>query len=600
MKAMTTSSPPPPSSAHAFAKIVAFSLLTLALLLFFRLFSLHPEAAQNLHLSFFNSAPSAAPSSPPPPPPPPMTKPPAAVVERTGIVNELGIMTEDFVVGEFDESLIESVVVDFNSSVGKGKSDGEDKKVVKVEKFRICEGIVSEYVPCLDNVGLITRFNSSVEGGNYERGCPEKVKVLDCLLPWPKGYKLHIAWPKSREELWFDNVPHTPLVGANGGQNWISKKGDKIILSGREPPYINGVNQYLDQISKMAPEIKFGQRTRVALDVGSGIASFGGYLMDRNVTTLSIDSKDVSNNQIQIALERGVPAMLGAFGKLRLPYPSQAFDLVHWARPGVNWTSEGGILLLEANRILRAGGYFVLAVSSVDKEMEDLTSKLCWELVNKKGYITIWQKPLNNSCYLNRDRYVQPSLCDPEDNPDDIWNATLKECITRLPENGYGANIASWPARLHSPPDRLFAIPMDAYKSRKDLYKADSKYWNDIVSGYINAFHIHKMNLRNVMDMKARYGGFAATLADFQVDSWVMNVVPVSGPNTLPVIFDRGLIGVMHDWCEPFNTYPRTYDLLNAAGLFSAEQKRTARSGIKVIAVSHLPSASRYFPSCIK
>jgi len=27
-----------------------------------------------------------------------------------------------------------------------------------------------------------------------------------------------------------------------------------------------------------------------------------------------------------------------------------------------------------------------------------------------------------------------------------------------------------------------------------------------------------------------------------------MNVVPVSGSNTLPVIYDRGLIGVMHDW----------------------------------------------------
>jgi hypothetical protein len=26
-----------------------------------------------------------------------------------------------------------------------------------------------------------------------------------------------------------------------------------------------------------------------------------------------------------------------------------------------------------------------------------------------------------------------------------------------------------------------------------------------------------------------------------------MNVVPVSGPNTLPVIYDHGLIGVMHD-----------------------------------------------------
>ena len=41
---------------------------------------------------------------------------------------------------------------------------------------------------------------------------------------------------------------------------------------------------------------------------------------------------------------------------------------------------------------------------------------------------------------------------------------------------------------------------------------------------------------------------FAAALIDQNVDCWVMNVVPVSGPNTLPVIYDRGLIGVMHDW----------------------------------------------------
>jgi len=43
---------------------------------------------------------------------------------------------------------------------------------------------------------------------------------------------------------------------------------------------------------------------------------------------------------------------------------------------------------------------------------------------------------------------------------------------------------------------------------------------------------------------------------------------------TLPVIYDRGLIGVVHDWCEAFDTYPRTYDLLHASGLFSTERKR--------------------------
>lgn len=54
-------------------------------------------------------------------------------------------------------------------------------------------------------------------------------------------------------------------------------------------------------------------------------------------------------------------------------------------------------------------------------EMEDLTINLCWELVNKEEYIAIWQKPTNNSCYLNRDPNAKPSLCDTDDDPEDIW-----------------------------------------------------------------------------------------------------------------------------------------------------------------------------------
>lgn len=41
---------------------------------------------------------------------------------------------------------------------------------------------------------------------------------------------------------------------------------------------------------------------------------------------------------------------------------------------------------------------------------------------------------------------------------------------------------------------------------------------------------------------------FAAAMIDNKIDCWVLNVVPVNEPNTLPVIYDRGLIGVIHDW----------------------------------------------------
>ena len=113
------------------------------------------------------------------------------------------------------------------------------------------------------------------------------------------------------------------------------------------------------------------------------------------------------------------------------------------------------------------------------------------------------------------------------------------------------------------------------------------------------------------MDMNAHYGGLNAAFVEQKKTVWVMNVVPVGSPNTLPLILDQGFAGVLHDWyavltsslrekfhflradcvllgpisfnlvakrrinlpstcrCEPFPTYPRTYDLLHANGLLS-------------------------------
>lgn len=65
---------------------------------------------------------------------------------------------------------------------------------------------------------------------------------------------------------------------------------------------------------------------------------------------------------------------------------------------------------------------------------------------------------------------------------------------------------------------------------------------------------------------------FAAALIDQPL--WVMNTVPPTAPDTLPIIFDRGLIGIYHDWCEAFNTYPRTYDLLHSSNLFGKLSQR--------------------------
>lgn len=518
------------------------------------------------------------------PPPPPV------LLDRTGVVDENGKMTDDFEVGDYDPKVTEDLGSD-NVSVGVANGGrGDDRVRVRIEKFHICPVSMREYIPCLDNEKAIKKLNSTEKGEKFERHCPKKGKELNCLIPVPKGYRARIPWPKSRDEVWFSNVPHARLAEDKGGQNWIAIDKDKFKFPGGGTQFIHGADQYLDQIEKMLPEIAFGRHTRVVLDVGCGVASFGAYLFSRNVTTLSVAPKDVHENQIQFALERGVPAMVAAFATRRLLYPSQAFDLIHCSRCRINWTRDDGILLLEVNRMLRAGGYFTWAAQPVYKheasleeqweEMLNLTSRLCWKLVKKEGYIAIWQKPLNNSCYLSREEGTQPPLCEPDDDPDSVWYVDLKPCITRLPEEGYGSNVTAWPERLQNPPDRLQSIQIDAYISRKELFKAESRYWKETIEGYVRALHWRDFKLRNVLDMRAGFGGFAAALIENQLDCWVLNVVPVSGHNTLPVIYDRGLIGVMHDWCEPFDTYPRTYDLIHASGLLSVEQKRCNLSTI--------------------
>ncbi|KAK7275597.1 hypothetical protein RIF29_16716 [Crotalaria pallida] len=578
-------------------KITALSLfsLTLLLLLFTRFSSpsfFSPSLTFSNSNSIVNTAPSPEqpppPNQPPPFPPPPPPPPPPASVERIGIVDGNGVMTNDFTIGDLDSDFVNDFANWSESRRVKGsESESERESVtttgrVKVKRFNKCDKGTVDYVPCLDNAEAMEKLNGSERGEKYERHCP--VEGLNCLVPMPKGYRTPIPWPKSRDEVWFSNVPHTRLVEDKGGQNWISIKKDKFVFPGGGTQFIHGADKYLDQISAMVPDIAFGYNTRVALDIGCGVASFGAFLMQRNVTTLSIAPKDVHENQIQFALERGVPALLAVFATRRLLFPSQAFDLIHCSRCRINWTRDDGILLLEANRLLRAGGYFVWAAQPVYKhedslqeqwkEMVDLTTRICWNLVSKEGYIAIWQKPFNNSCYLSRDIAVGPPLCDFNDESDDVWYVGLKACISQLPSSGYGANVTKWPARLHQPPDRLQSIKLDEIISRAELFKAESKYWNEIIDSYVRVFRWKEYNLRNVMDMRAGFGGFAVALHDFQIDCWVMNVVPVNGFNTLPVLYDRGLIGVMHDWCEPFDTYPRTYDLLHAAGLFSVEKKR--------------------------
>ncbi|KAL0667602.1 hypothetical protein Bca4012_030306 [Brassica carinata] len=74
----------------------------------------------------------------------------------------------------------------------------------------------------------------------------------------------------------------------------------------------------------------------------------------------------------------------------------------------------------------------------------------------------------------------------------------------------------------------------------------EKETWRHRVDAYWDLLSpaIQSDTVRNIMDMKANMGSFATALND--KDVWVMNVILEDGPNTLKLIYDRGLMGAVH------------------------------------------------------
>ncbi|KAG1328086.1 putative methyltransferase PMT26 [Cocos nucifera] len=422
----------------------------------------------------------------------------------------------------------------------------------------------ADYIPCLDNEEAIRKLPSTKHYEHRERHCPKEAPT--CLVFLPDGYKRSIDWPKSRDKVWYSNVPHTKLAVVKGHQNWVKVSGECLTFPGGGTQFKNGALHYIDFIQQSLSDIAWGKKSRVVLDVGCGVASFGGYLFDRGVLTMSFAPKDEHEAQVQFALERGIPAVSAVMGTKRLPYPSKVFDVVHCARCRVPWHIEGGMLLLELNRLLRPGGYFVWSATPVYQSLP----------ADVEIWKAIFRKSSDNKCYEKR-MENNPPLCEESDDPDAAWNVPLQACMHKLPVDPdvRGSRWPEqWPLRLEKAPYWLNSSQAGVYgKPAPEDFEADYEHWKRVVSkSYVNGMGINWSHVRNVMDMGSVYGGFAAALRDMKV--WVMNIVSVDSPDTLPIIYERGLFGTYHDWCESFSTYPRTYDLLHADHLFSKLKKR--------------------------
>ncbi|KAH9289260.1 hypothetical protein KI387_033377 [Taxus chinensis] len=457
--------------------------------------------------------------------------------------------------------------------------------------FKPCDMKYSDYTPCED--GRSDKFDTHMQFFR-ERHCPQKSELLRCLIPHPPGYRIPFPWPQSRDFVWFVNVPHKKLSVLKGHQNWIKSQGDRFYFPGGGTSFQNGAKKYIEKIGELIP-LKDGS-IRTALDTGCGVASLGAYLFKYNILTMSFAPKDIHEAQVQFALERGVPAMIGVLGTRRLPYPAMAFDMAHCSRCLIPWTDYDGLYLIEVDRVLRPGGYWILSgppinwqshhegwnrtVESLNQEQrttEDLARRLCWKKIAEKGDLAVWQKPTNHiHCIQKRRIFKVPPFCH-GGNADVAWYKKMETCITPLPEvrnieDNAGMALEKWPKRLTAVPPRIKRHTISGVTS--ESFNQDTKLWTKRLIYYKRFLDsLTDEKYHNIMDMNAGLGGFAAALSNYKV--WIMNVVPAdANRNTLGIIYERGLIGTYMDWCEAFSTYPRTYDLIHADGLFSMYQDR--------------------------
>lgn len=448
--------------------------------------------------------------------------------------------------------------------------------------MNICPLIFNEYIPCHD-VSYVKELLPKLDLSRreeLERHCPPLERRLFCLVPPPEDYKIPIRWPASRDYVWRSNVNHTRLAEVKGGQNWVHEMDKLWWFPGGGTHFKHGASEYIQRLGNMTTDERGDLRSAgvfQVLDVGCGVASFSAYLLPLNIQTMSFAPKDGHENQIQFALERGIAAMISSLATKQLPYPSSSFEMVHCSRCRVDWHENDGILLKEVNRLLRSDGYFVYSAPPAYRKDKDypliwdklmnLTSAMCWTLISRKVQTAIWIKPENQSCLLHNAEQKLINICDSDDDSNPSWNTPLGDCITLSKAQAHSSKLPPRPQRLSEYSGTLRSVGINQEK-----FISDTLYWQDQVRHYWRLMNVDETEVRNVMDMNAFCGGFAVAMSTWPV--WVMNIVPKSMNNTLSAIYNRGLIGAFHDWCEPFSTYPRSYDLLHANHLFSHYKNR--------------------------
>ncbi|KAJ6681801.1 PECTIN METHYLTRANSFERASE QUA2-RELATED [Salix koriyanagi] len=420
----------------------------------------------------------------------------------------------------------------------------------RLHELEFCSQESEIYVPCFNASENLALGYS--DGSENDRHCGQSSRQSCTVLP-PVNYRIPLHWPTGRDIIWVANVRLTAQEVLSSGS--LTKRMmmlDEEQISFRSvSPMFDSVEDYSHQIAEMIGlrnESNFVQAgVRTILDIGCGYGSFGAHLFSKQLLTMCIANYEPSGSQVQLTLER------------------------------VDWDQKGGIFLIEADRVLKPGGYFVWTSPLTNARNKE--NQKSWNFTSKK------------SCYGSRKPGAGPPTCSKAHDVESPYYRPLQRCIagTQSPRWIPIQERTTWPSRsrLNKSELTLYGLhPADFREDAENWKTTLANYWS-VLSPVIFSDHPKRPGeedpsppynmARNVLDMNAHFGGFNSALLEAGKSVWVMNVVPTGGPNYLPLILDRGFVGALHDWCEPFPTYPRSYDLVHAEGLLSLQIRQQRR-----------------------
>ncbi|GAB4829056.1 hypothetical protein Ancab_018717 [Ancistrocladus abbreviatus] len=324
----------------------------------------------------------------------------------------------------------------------------------KQKELGFCGKERENFVPCYNTSANL--LSGLKDGEEFDRHCELSRNEEWCLIRPPKDYKIPLRWPAGRDVIWSGNVKITKdqfLSSGSMTKRMMLLEENQITFHSDDGLIFDGVKDYSRQIAEMiglSSDSDFLQAgVQTVLDIGCGFGSFGAHLVSLKLMVVCIAAYEVTGSQVQLALERGLPAMIGNFISRQLPYPSLSFDMVHCAQCGIDWDDKDGLFIFEVDRLVKPGGYFVLTSPTSKSRgsflttrkgnmltpVEEFTQKICWTLLDQQDETFIWQKTADTHCHVSR-KQGPVLLCNKEHDSQSYYYP-LVSCIS-------GTNSRRW------------------------------------------------------------------------------------------------------------------------------------------------------------